>query len=161
MKKSRLVVHQILAQASHDYERHQFNTVVSGCMKLFNELSSYQVETEEDKYFLHSGITFLLQLLAPITPHICHHLWQQLGFEKIIIDASWPKFDKNALKADEVDFVVQVNGKLRGQFTANSDTSEDVLIELAKENTASFLKDKTIVKAIVVAHRQLINLVIK
>ena len=161
LKKSRLVVHQILAQACHDYERHQFNTVVSGCMKLFNELSSYQVETEEDKYFLHSSMTFLLQLLAPITPHICHHLWQQLGFEKIIIDAPWPKYDKSALKADQADFVVQVNGKLRAQFTADSDTPEETLIELAKEHAASFLEGKSIVKTIIVAHRQLINLVAK
>ena len=160
LKKSRLVVHQILAQATNDYDRHQFNTVVSGCMKLFNELSAYQIETEEDKHFLHSGITFLLQLLAPITPHICHHLWQQLGFEKIIIDAPWPKFDKSALKTDEVDFVVQVNGKLRAQFTANSDTPESSLIEMAKEHASPFLTGKSVTKSIVVPHRQLINLVI-
>ena len=129
-------------------------------MKLFNELSTYQIETEEDKFFLHSGMSFLLRLLAPITPHICHHLWQQLGFEKIIIDAPWPKFDKSALKTDEVDFVVQVNGKLRAQFTANSDTSEAALIELAKEHASAFLIGKTLKKAVVVAHRQLINLVV-
>ena len=160
LKKSRLIIHQILAQASHDYDRHQFNTVVSGCMKLFNELSSYSIETEEDKYFLHSGMGFLLQLLAPITPHICHFLWQQLGFEKIIIDAPWPKYDKSALKTDEVDFVVQVNGKLRAQFTANIDTPEESLIEIAKEHAAQFLVGKSIIKTIVVAHRQLINLVV-
>ncbi len=56
LKKSRAVIHQILAQASHDYERQQFNTVVSGCMKLFNELSSYEYKTEDDKYLLHSGL---------------------------------------------------------------------------------------------------------
>ena len=129
-------------------------------MKLFNELSTYQIETEEDKYFLHSGMSFLLRLLAPITPHICHHLWIQLGFEKIIIDAPWPKFDKNALKTDEVDFVVQVNGKLRAQFTANSDTTEDVLIEMAKEHALAFIVGKSIKKSVVVTHRQLINLVV-
>ena len=161
LKKSRLVVHQTLAQASHDYERQQFNTVVSGCMKLFNELSSYQIETEEDKYFLHSGMGFLLQLLAPITPHICHYLWLQLGFEKIIIDAPWPKYDKTALKTEEVDFVVQVNGKLRAQFTANIDTPDESLIELAKEHASAFIMGKALIKSIVVAHRQLINLVVK
>ena len=160
LKRSRLIVHQTLAQASHDFDRQQFNTVVSGCMKLFNELSTYQIETEEDKYFLHSGMSFLLRLLAPITPHICHHLWIQLGFEKIIIDAPWPKFDKNALKTDEVDFVVQVNGKLRAQFTANSDTTEDVLIEMAKEHALAFIVGKSIKKSVVVTHRQLINLVV-
>ena len=160
LKKSRLLVHQILMQASHDYERQQFNTVVSGCMKLFNELYSYRIETENDKYFLHSGLSFLLRLLAPITPHICHVLWQQLGFEKAIIDAPWPKFDKSALKVDEAEFVVQVNGKLRAQFNAPIETPDEQLIQLASEHASTFLVGKTIKKSIIIAHRQLINLVV-
>ncbi|MCW8443917.1 leucine--tRNA ligase [Fluoribacter gormanii] len=160
LKKSRHVVHQILAQATHDYDRNQFNTVVSGCMKLFNELSSYSIETEDDKFFIHSSMSILLRLLAPITPHITHHIWQQLGFEKAIIDANWPRVDKGALKTDEVDYVVQVNGKLRAQFTASVDAAEEVLIATAKEHVKDFLTDKTVKKAIVVAHRQLINLVV-
>jgi leucyl-tRNA synthetase len=160
LRKSRHIVHQILAQATHDYDRNQFNTVVSGCMKLFNEISSYSIETEEDKFFIHSSMSIILRLLAPITPHICHYLWQQLGFEKAIIDAPWPRVDKGALKTDEVDYVVQVNGKLRAQFTANVDDTEEVLIETAKQHVQDFLVDKTIKKAIVVAHRQLINLVV-
>lgn len=160
LKKSRLAVHQILMQATIDYERQQFNTVVSGCMKLFNELSAYTIETENDRYFFHSGLSILLRLLAPITPHICHALWQSLGFEKAIIDASWPKLDKNALKMDEVDFVVQINGKLRAQFTSSVDTSQETLIKLATEKAAAFLTGKTIIKSIVIAHRHLINLVV-
>lgn len=161
LKKTRLAIHQILIQASQDYERQQFNTVVSGCMKLFNELSAYNFNTEEDNYLLHAGMRILLQLLAPITPHICHYLWQQLGFEKIVIDAPWPKCDKQALKSDEVDYVVQVNGKLRAQFTASTDLSEEDLLTLATEKVQSFVEGKTIVKSIVVMHRQLINLVVK
>jgi leucyl-tRNA synthetase len=160
LKKSRHVVHHILAQATHDYDRNQFNTVVSGCMKLLNELSSYSVETEEDKFFLHSSMSILLRLLAPITPHITHYLWQQLGFEKAIIDANWPRVDKGALKTDEVNYVIQVNGKLRAQFTASVDTTEEVLIETAKQHVHDFLGDHTVKKAIVVMHRQLINLVL-
>lgn len=160
LKKSRLAVHQILAQATHDYERNQFNTVVSGCMKLFNELSGYSIETEEDKYFIHSGMSILLRLLAPITPHMTHHLWQQLGFEKAIIDANWPRVDKGALKTEEVDYVVQINGKLRAQFTASVDATEETLIASAKEHAKDFLANQTVKKAIVVAHRQLINLVV-
>ncbi len=129
-------------------------------MKLLNELSSYSIETEEDKYFLHSGLSILLRLLAPITPHICHHLWQQLGFEKIIIDAPWPKVEKSALKTEEADFIVQVNGKLRAQFTASIDTPEDTLIEMAKEHAGSFVTGKLMKKSIVVPHRHLINLVV-
>lgn len=160
LKKRRHVVHQILAQVTTDYERNQFNTVVSGCMKLFNEISDFQIEKEVDKFFVHSCFSILLRLLAPITPHICHHIWQQLGFEKAIIDAPWPKVDKAALKSEELDFVVQVNGKLRGEFTASADASEEELIALAKEHTKDFLQNVSVKKAIVVAHRQLINLVV-
>ena len=160
LKKSRFTIHQILMQATTDYERQQFNTVVSGCMKLFNELSAYTIETDEDRFFFHSSFSILLRLLAPITPHICHALWQGLGFEKVIIDAPWPKFDKNALKVDEADFVVQVNGKLRAQFTTSIDTPKDELIEMATVHAAAFLVGKTIKKSIIIAHRQLINLVV-
>lgn len=159
LKKSRHAIYQILAQATTDYERNQFNTVVSGCMKLFNELSSYTIETDDDRSFVHLSFSILLRLLAPITPHICHHLWQKLGFEKAIIDAPWPKVDKSALKTEEADYVVQVNGKLRGQFTASVDTAEEQLLELAKHAVDSFLTGLTIRKTIVIAHRQLINLV--
>ncbi|MGQ3891418.1 leucine--tRNA ligase [Legionella sp. CNM-4043-24] len=161
LKKARYNVNQILAQANLDYERHQFNTVVSGCMKLFNELSAHPVETEAEAYALNAGMSILLRLLAPITPHICHHLWIQLGYDKAIIDAKWPKVDKSALKSDEQDYVVQVNGKLRAQFTAAVDTPEEQLIELAKTQAHAFIEGKDIVKSIVVAHRGLINLVIK
>lgn len=129
-------------------------------MKLFNEISDYSIETENDKFFIHSSISILLRLLAPITPHICHCLWQQLGFDKAIIDAPWPKVDKSALKTDEVDYVVQVNGKLRAQFTASTDATEEELIAAAKEHAHNFVVNHTIKKAIIVPHRQLINLVI-
>jgi len=161
LKKAWYNVNHILMQASIDYERHQFNTVVSGCMKLFNELSSYDIQNDIDKCFLNSGMSILLRLLAPITPHICHHLWLQSGYDKIVIDASWPKVEKHALKSDELDYVVQVNGKLRAQFTAGNDLSEEELTTLAKQHAASFLDGKTIVKTIIVMHRQLINLVIR
>lgn len=161
LKKARHNVHQILLQISNDYSRHQFNTVVSGCMKLFNEISSYTVNTEDDKYFLHSSISFLLRCLAPITPHICHVLWINLGFSKAIIDAPWPKVDKIALKTDEVNFIVQVNGKLRAEFSGSVNLTNDEIIIEAKEHVANFIKDKEIIKSIVVAHRNLINLVVK
>lgn len=160
LKKSRFVLHQILAQANIDYERNQFNTVVSGCMKILNELVAYKIENEDDQYLIHEGLSILLRLLAPITPHIAHHLWLELGFEKAIIDAGWPKVDKSALKVDEVNFIVQINGKLRTQFSAASDLDEESIIALATELTSSHLEGKAIKKAVVVMHRQLINLVV-
>lgn len=160
LKKSRHQVHQILTQATHDYDRNQFNTVVSGCMKLFNEISSYQIETEEDKFFIHSSMSILLRLLSPITPHICHYLWLQLGYEKAIIDVSWPKVDKSALKTDEITYFIQINGKLRTQFTINSEAAEEEIISEAHKQAQSYLNNMTIKKSIVVSHRQLINLVV-
>lgn len=161
LKKTRLSVHQILTQVNYDYERNQFNTVVSGCMKLFNEINQYVIEKEEDQYLVHSSLSILLRLLAPVTPHICHHIWQALGFDKPIIDAPWPKVDKSALKTEEAEFFVQVNGKLRAQFSAAVDAEEAALIQLASQHAASFLKDKVIKKTVYVAHRQLINLVVQ
>jgi len=160
LKRARAEVHKLIQQATTDYERQQFNTVVSACMKLFNLISDYKASTEEDGLFIYQSSSILLRLLAPITPHICHVLWQHLGFAKVIIDADFPKYDKLALKTDELDFVIQVNGKLRGQFTAAASTTEDGLIELAKSEVSDFVDGKTVKKAIVVAHRQLINLVI-
>jgi leucyl-tRNA synthetase len=160
LKKSRHLVHQTIAQIKHDYDRHQFNTVVSGCMKIFNEMSSYEIKTEEDSCYILTVFSILLRLLAPITPHICHHLWIELGFDKAIIDSPWPKVDKNALKTDEVEFIVQVNGKLRAHFTADTDSNEDALISSAKVHAKAFIDGKDIKKAIVVSHRQLINLVV-
>src|SRR3990167_5188153 len=119
LKQTRFNVHQILNQVNHDYERKQFNTVVSGTMKLFNEISDYVIEDELDQYFIQKSLSILLRLLAPITPHICHYLWNFLEFEKAIIDAPWPKVDKNALRSETVTYIVQINGKKRAEFAIN------------------------------------------
>jgi len=159
LKTARRTIHQLLGQALRDYERKQFNTIASACMKLLNTLTDYTVNTEADMYFLHQGLSILLRLLAPITPHITHQLWQDLGFEGAIIDAPFPKVDKAALKADEITFVIQVNGKLKGQFLAAPESTEAVLLVRAREEISTVLQGKTIVKEIYVPHRQLINLV--
>jgi leucyl-tRNA synthetase len=162
IKSKRQKLHQLLQQIHHDYERQQFNTVVSACMKIFNEISAIEDENSEySKALIFSGISILLRVLAPITPHICHILWQDLGFNKIIIDANWPKCDKSALKTDDACFIIQVNGKKRGEIIAPVQLPEADLIQSAKAAVASFLTDKTIVKSIVVAHRHLINFVIR
>lgn len=162
IKGKRQKLHQLLQQIHHDYERQQFNTVVSACMKIFNEISSI---TEPNNPFkqalLQSGISILLRVLAPITPHICHVLWYELGFSKLIIDAQWPKWDKNALKTEEALFIIQVNGKKRGEMNASLQCPEPELLELAQKEVASFMQSKSIVKSVVVAHRHLINFVVR
>ena len=160
-KSVRQKIHQLLQQVQLDYEKNQFNTVVSACMKILNELSPLEPQNELDNALIFSGCSILLRLLAPITPHICHVLWQDLGYSKAIIDAPWPKCDKSALKTDEASFVIQVNGKKRGDVTASTQLSETEIIELAKQQIPSFLEGKSIQKAIVVTHRHLINFVVK
>jgi leucyl-tRNA synthetase len=162
LKSKRQKIHQLLQQIHHDYERQQFNTVVSACMKIFNEIATItEPDNEFEETLVYSGLSILLRVLAPITPHICHVLWTDLGFNKIIIDAPWPKCDKNALKTDDALFVIQVNGKKRGEIKASLQLSEDELLQLAHQEVNSFLVDKTVMKSIVVAHRHLINLVIR
>ncbi len=160
-KLVRQKIHQLLQQVQLDYEKNQFNTVVSACMKIFNELSPLEIVDELDKALVFSAYSILLRLMAPITPHICHALWQDLGYAKPIIDAPWPKCDKSALKTDEATFVIQVNGKKRGDVMASLQLSEDEIIALAKQQVPSFIEGKQILKAIVVAHRHLINFVVK
>lgn len=160
-KAIRQKIHVLLQQVQIDYEKHQFNTVVSACMKVFNELFPLEIKDKYDQALIYSGLSILLRLLAPITPHICHELWIILAYPKIIIDASWPKCDKGALKIDEASFVIQVNGKKRGEVKASVQLPEQEIIDLAKEEIQSFIHDKSIQKAIVVAHRHLINFVVK
>ena len=101
-----------LKQANYDIQKHQFNTVASACMKILNaleELAEWNATTEE-------GLSILLRLLSPIAPHITHHLWRELEFGEDIMKAPWPEPDPAALEQDEVELVVQVNGKLRGSI---------------------------------------------
>lgn len=161
IKKARYEMHNLLSVASFDYQRNQFNTAASCCMKLFNLLSKLKDDNEFAKPLIHQGISILLRLLAPICPHITHSLWYDLGFSGPIIDAPWPKVDKTALKLNEVEFVIQVNGKLRANLTLSPTLDEDQIIEkvLADENVTKHIEGKTIKKTIVIKARQLVNIV--
>lgn len=160
-------VHTILQQASYDFERQQFNTVVSGCMKLLNLLqdAAEALAATEEKNTLEQtifeGFSILLRLLAPITPHITHVIWQELGFDNIIVHADWPLVDKESLKTDSTTMVIQINGKLRGQITVAAASDEETIKKtaLADETIQRFLADKAIKKIIIIPGR-LINIVI-
>ena len=164
LKRIRFEIHQVLSQIIYDYERSQFNTVASGSMKLFNTLQKVTTTDEQALTVVHEGVSILLRVLAPITPHICHYLWQKLKFSGEVISAPWPKVSKQALKLDTKNFVIQVNGKLKGEVEVASDSDEASIIEaaMATEVIAHQINaGKRIVKSIVVGHRSLINLVMK
>jgi len=156
-------IYEILDQAKFDYERQQYNTVVSGCMKILNLLG--KIPDANDKIdirdiIIYKGYSILLRLLAPITPHITHQLWQDLGFEGIILDATWPRSSPIVFKTDTIEMVVQINGKLRSRVRvphgANKDEIEKSVTEDAKVKHA--LEGLTIKKIIIVPSK-LVNVV--
>jgi len=159
-KKIYADIHTVLYQANQDMERLHLNTVVSAAMKILNLV--YSLANDKDYVaVLHESLTVLLRLLNPITPHITHHLWQELKFGGDIATAPWPKTDPNALTKDKLNLIIQINGKLRGKITVPADTSEEMIKEaaLSEENIARLIEQKT-VKKIIIVPKKLINIVV-
>ena len=160
-KAVRRAIHLAIKQASVDVgQHHKFNTAIAQVMTLMNVLEKAATESEQDRALLQEGLETVALLLAPITPHICHELWQQLGKSGAIIDAQWPKVDESALVQDSLTLVVQVNGKLRGQIEVPASASrEDIEARArANENVVRFTEGLTIHKVIVVPGK-LVNIV--
>ncbi|MTW21492.1 leucine--tRNA ligase [Allochromatium palmeri] len=157
---ARREIHTALKKALYDYERQQFNTVVSGCMTMVNAL--YRLESSTARAaVIREGVGIVLQLLAPIAPHVTHHLWRELGFGNDILNGGWPSVDEDALKQDSLDYVVQVNGKMRGRVKVSADADQATVqaAALADEQIAKFIDGKPIRKAILVPGK-LLNLVV-
>ena len=155
-------LHGVLQQALNDYGRYQFNTVVSACMKLLNLLGGVAVsDSGGSPRLLREGLGILLRLLAPVAPHVAHHLWRELGYGDEILDAGLPEVDEAALERDEIELVVQVNGKLRGQIRVPADSDHDAIEAAARgdANVQRFTEGKMLRKVIVVPGR-LVNLVV-
>ncbi|MBS0293452.1 MAG: leucine--tRNA ligase, partial [Proteobacteria bacterium] len=114
----RLEIHQVLKQVDYDYQRMQYNTVVSGAMKMINALEDFKQHADAGaQVALIEGFGILLRVLYPATPHISHALWTELGYAGALgelLDAAWPQVDPAALVQDELELMLQVNGKLRG-----------------------------------------------
>jgi leucyl-tRNA synthetase len=155
-------IHKVLQQADYDMTRHQFNTVASAAMKILNALErAPHADDHAQHAVLAEGLGILLRLLAPITPHICHHLWRELGYGEDILSAAWPQPDPQALVADEVELVVQVNGKRRGSIRVPQDASRAAIesIAVADGTVQKFVAGQPVKKVVVVPGR-LVNLVV-
>ncbi|TVT59942.1 MAG: leucine--tRNA ligase [Sedimenticola thiotaurini] len=160
-KAARLEIHTALKQACFDYDRQQFNTVVSATMKIVNTL--YKLGDEEnDNTILSEGMGIVLRLLAPIAPHVTHELWRTLGFGDEILNSEWPLADERALIQETIQYVVQVNGKVRAKIevSANADKATVEQIALADPNAQKFIADAPIRKVIVIPNK-LVNIVAK
>ncbi|QKQ24588.1 leucine--tRNA ligase [Candidatus Ruthia endofausta] len=162
-KDIRLKTYKTLSKITDDISRrHLFNTVISALMELCNTLSKFDDISETSMAVRQESIHILLKTLSPISPHLCHHLWQKLGNTKAIINEPWPNIDESALAQDEVKIIVQVNGKLRAKLILNTDADKTQvkLQALANENITKFTKGKAIVKVIIIPNK-LVNIVVK
>ena len=151
-KEARFEIHSVLRQANYDMQKHQFNTVASAAMKVLNAL---------ERSPSREGLSILLRLLSPITPHITHRIWRELNFGEDIMKAPWPEPDAAALEQDEVELVVQVNGKLRGSIRVPKAADRAAIEELARANpnVQRFVAGQDVKKVVVVPGR-LVNLVV-
>jgi leucyl-tRNA synthetase len=150
-------VHAVLKQANYDLAKHQFNTVASAGMKILNALEKAPGRSRESE----EGLSILLRLLAPITPHLAHHLWRELGFGEDVMRAAWPEPDAAALEQDEIEYVVQVGGKTRGNMRAPRSSDQPALEKMVRESelVQKYASGKPI-KRIVVVPGRLINVVV-
>ena len=159
-KTLRRKTHETIAKVSDDYGRRQtFNTAVAAVMELCNEVSRHEGDTAEDAGVVHEALSAAVLLLAPIVPHISEALYSVLTGERLL-SAAWPQVDEAALARDEIDIVVQVNGKVRAKIAVSADASKDDIqtIALAHENVQRFTEGTSIRKIIVVPGK-LVNVV--
>jgi leucyl-tRNA synthetase len=159
LAKARREVHLNLKQANYDMQRQQFNTVASACMKILNALEG--VARDRGAKVIEEGVSILLRLQAPITPHLCHHLWRELGFGQDVFGQAWPEADERALAQDVVELVLQVNGKTRGAVQVPAQASREEIERLAVGSPLAqkYIAGQAIKKVIVVPGR-LANIVV-
>jgi leucyl-tRNA synthetase len=172
-RKLRRDIHVLLKQANYDLGKQQFNTVASATMKMLNTLeqafpeampapqgSATPIEVDAFSMLRAEGFGILLRVLSPLTPHISHALWRELGYGDDILQAAWPEPLEAALAQDEIELMLQVNGKLRGAVRVAADAPKDVIeaAALAHEMAAKFMEGKPAKKVVVVPGR-LVNIV--
>jgi leucyl-tRNA synthetase len=154
-------VHETIKKVTDDLgRRFTFNTAIAALMELLNSLSRVK-DSGQTRAVIREGLEAIVVMLSPIVPHITQALWQTLGHSGLILDAAWPMVDQSALKRDEIEMVVQVNGKLRGQITVSIEASKQSIESMAlnEPKVQRFTEGKTIKKVIVVP-KKLVNVVV-
>ena len=160
-KALRRKTHETIKKVSDDLNRRlTFNTAIAAVMELMNNVGKFVDVSEQGRAVVHEALEAAVLMLAPITPHICHSLWQELGNSNDVLNASWPSADESAMVKSSQQIVVQVNGKVRAKLDVAVGLSKDALEKLAlnDENVQRFTEGSTIRKVIVVPNK-LVNIV--
>ena len=161
-KQLRRKIHETIAKVNDDIgRRYTFNTAIAAVMELLNALTRADDDSANGRAIIHEGLETMVLLLAPIVPHITQCIWQAMGKQQLLIDAPWPVADDSALAKDEVQLIIQVNGKLRARITVGVDEEEDNIraTAMADSNVSRFIGEKTVKKIIIVPGR-LVNIVV-
>ena len=164
-KELRREVHTILRQANFDYQRRQYNTVVSAAMKMLNVLEPIKLGGDSviRPAVLRESLSILMRILYPVMPHLTHALWKEIGYEKsfgTLLDAIWPKVDEAALVQTELTIMLQINGKLRGEVRVPADASKEQIEALAlQSDPAVKVLNGAVPKKVIVVPGRLINIV--
>jgi len=154
--------HRTIAKVSDDIgRRYTFNTAIAAIMELVNAVTRFSDSSAEGRAVVGEALDTIVVLLAPIVPHVTHVLWRELGHPDAVIDAPWPRADPAVLEREEVELVVQVNGKLRGHVSVAADADRESIEQAAldDENVARFMAGR-VPKKIVVVPGRLVNLVV-
>ena len=161
-KALRCKLHQTIAKVTDDFgRRYAFNVAIAAVMELSNHVLKFKATDDSEVALQHECWRAIVQLIAPVTPHIAEALWSRLGEMQSVFAAAWPAVDEAALIQDTVTLAVQVNGKLRGQIEVAPELDEDAVFEqaMADDNVARFVNREQVRKVIVVPSR-LINIVV-
>ena len=163
LKTLRLQLHQTIDKVADDYgRRHSFNTAISSVMELMNALAKMECTQTLSRQVRQEVLQNVALLLSPIVPHVCQALWAELCPGSHILDASWPLADPAAMEQDSVEYVIQVNGKLRGSLTVAKTESKAQLeqLALAQPFVQKFMEAPLQVRKIIVVPNKLINVVV-
>ena len=162
-KAMRLVIHSTLKKVTADLsEKFGFNTAIASLMELINEMYKYKELDTRNDGIIREGIETIVTILAPFTPHIGEELWTMIGKEGSVFNISWPAYDESALVQDEVEVIVQVNGKLRAKVSMDANISREDMEKVAMEDekVKAAIEGKNVVKVIAVP-KKLVNIVVK
>jgi len=161
-RELRRKIHMTIDKVNDDIgRRYTFNTAIAAVMEMINALSRSDLKESNDHAIMREGIETAVLLLSPIVPHITDALWKELGHNEPLIDAIWPKSDPEALEQNEIEMVVQVNGKLRSKITVakTADQNQIEALAHADDKVQQHIAGKTIRKTIVIPGR-LVNIVV-